>query len=197
MLQLAAAVLVSFVWMAGPLSARTLPLERMAPKEAKKIMEIKSSVFENNQVIAKKYTGEGEDVSPPLTFSSVPDKTKSLALIMDDPDAPPGTWIHWLIYDLPADTRNLRGDMPRKEFFRDGAKQGLCWGVDSFDRVGYYGPLPPPGKPHHYFFKLYALDKTSGLPPRANKEELLKAMKGHVLASAELVGIYEHGGGKP
>lgn len=185
------ALIASFFLITPLLGAASTPIVAGARQEAKKIMEIKSSAFENDHSIPKKYTGEGEDVSPPLQISTVPPKTKSFALIMDDPDAPPGTWIHWLIYDLPPDTRNLREGLPRKEAFRDGAKQGLCWGVDSFERVGYYGPLPPPGKPHHYFFKVYAIDKVLELPPRATKAELLKAMSGHVLASAELVGIYQ------
>ncbi len=164
---------------------------RVKHREAKK-MEIKSSAFAMNQAIPKEYTGEGEDISPDLEFLNVPEKTKSLALIMDDPDAPPGTWIHWVIYNLPKDTRRLPENFPRKQARKDGAKQGPCWGVDSFERFGYYGPLPPPGHPHHYFFKLFALDKMLDLSPsQATKNELLKAMKGHVLASAELVGIYQ------
>ena len=160
-------------------------------REVKK-MEIKSSAFAMNQPIPKKYTGEGEDVSPELEFINVPEKAKSLALIMDDPDAPPGTWVHWVIYNLPSDTRRLPENFPKKEALKDGTKQGPCWGVDSFERVGYYGPLPPPGKVHHYFFKLFALDKMLDLlPSKATKNELLKAMKGHVLASAELVGVYQ------
>ena len=155
-------------------------------------MEIKSSAFSMNQPIPKKYTGEGEDVSPELEFLNVPEKTKSLALIVDDPDAPPGTWVHWVIYNLRKDTRRLPENFPRKEALKDGTKQGPCWGVDSFERVGYYGPLPPPGKIHHYFFKLFALDQMLDIKPaQGTKAELLKAMKGHVLASAELVGTYQ------
>ena len=186
--KLSAWIAAVFLFLPQGLSAANL---RARHREVKK-MEIKSSAFSMNQPIPKKYTGEGEDVSPDLEFLNVPEKAKSLALIMDDPDAPPGTWIHWVIYNLPKDTRHLPENFPKKEALKDGTKQGPCWGVDSFERVGYYGPMPPPGKPHHYFFKLFALDKTLDIKPsHATKNELLKAMKGHILASAELVGVYQ------
>ncbi len=182
-------VLAASLFLSAPFLGAT-SVTGVRPK-VKKVMEIKSSAFENGEAIPKQYTGEGEDISPPLKISTVPKKTESFVLIMDDPDAPAGTWVHWLIYDLPPDTRNLHEGIPRREFFKDGVKQGLCWGVDSFDRFGYYGPLPPPGKLHHYFFKLYALDKMLKLPAKATKAELLQAIKGHSLASAELVGTYQ------
>ncbi len=109
---------------------------------------------------------------------------------MDDPDAPPGTWVHWVLYDLPADSTGLPEDVPQKERLEDGTAHGLCWGVGSFSRLGYHGPCPPPGSPHRYCFKLYALDAVLGLAPRATKSEVLKAMGGHVLAEVELVGTY-------
>lgn len=149
--------------------------------------QIKSPAFENGQPIPVKYTGQGKDVSPPLEWSGAPAGTKSFALINDDPDAPVGTWVHWVIYDIPANATNLAENIPAKETLPDGSKQGLNdWG-----RVGYGGPMPPPGKPHRYFFKLYALDTVLNLKPRATKAELLRAMQGHILAQAELMGTYQ------
>lgn len=150
-----------------------------------------SPAFKNGEKIPKIHTGDGKDLSPALHWSGVPKGTKSFALIMDDPDAPPGTWVHWVLYDIPGGLKDLPEGLPKKETLSSGAKHGQCWGVSSFDRVGYYGPLPPPGTPHHYSFRLYALDRELGLKPRAAKDQALKAMEGHVLAHAELIGIYE------
>jgi Raf kinase inhibitor-like YbhB/YbcL family protein len=149
--------------------------------------EIKSSAFDPGQPIPKKYTCEGVDVSVTLAWTDPPVGTKSLALIADDPDAPMGTWVHWVVYDLPAEARGLPDGVPKQETLRDGTKQGL----NDFGRVGYGGPCPPPGKPHRYFFKLYALDKKIGLPPRATKPQLLDAMKKHILVEAQVMGTYK------
>lgn len=154
-------------------------------------LDIKSPAFGPNGSIPRKHACDGQDVSPQLSWSGVPKEARSLALIMDDPDAPPGTWVHWVLYDLPASVAKLEEGLPKKETLSNGAKQGLCWGVEDFDRVGYYGPCPPPGSPHRYFFKLYALDKVLDLAPKADKAQLLKAMEGHILAQAELVGLYK------
>lgn len=154
-------------------------------------LKITSSAFEAKEPIPGRHTCDGEDLSPALAWSGVPEGARSLALIMDDPDAPPGTWIHWVLYDLPGEATGLPEGVPKEEKLESGAAQGQCWGVDSFSRVGYYGPCPPPGAPHRYFFKLYALDTVLGLAPRASKAEVLKAMEGHVLAQAELMGTYE------
>ena len=155
--------------------------------------ELKSPAFKANERIPKKHTGEGEDVSPALTWSGAPKGTKSFALIMDDPDAPVGLWLHWVLFDIPAAASRLPEGVAKKDALPDGSKQGECWGTEKmgYERAGYFGPLPPPGKPHRYFFKLYALDNVLGLPPKAAKTDLLKAMHGHILAQAELVGIYE------
>jgi hypothetical protein len=149
-----------------------------------------SSAFDNGGTIPQKFTADGTDISPALKWSDPPAGTKSFALIMDDPDAPPGTWVHWVIYDIPPDARGLEEGVEKKETLKNGAKQGLVWGVDSFNRVGYFGPSPPPGKPHRYYFKLYALDAPLNLPPKATKFDLEKAMKGHILAEAQWMGKY-------
>jgi hypothetical protein len=122
-----------------------------------------------------------------LQWSNVPPAAKSLALICDDPDAPMGVWVHWVIYDLPPSTAGLSEDAPKSPELASGARQG----VNDFTRLGYGGPAPPPGRPHRYFFKLYALDLKPGLKPGLTKKELLKAMEGHVLAEGQLMGTYQ------
>ncbi len=149
--------------------------------------EIKSSAFEHNQAIPKKYSCESSDVSPPLSWSNPPQGTKGFALIADDPDAPMGTWVHWVLYDLPSSNHGLPEAVPTQETLASGGSQGL----NDFKKVGYGGPCPPPGKPHRYFFKLYALDGKTNLKPRATKQQLLDAMKGHILGETQLVGTYK------
>lgn len=149
--------------------------------------ELKSDAFSQNSPIPAKYTCQGEDTSPPLSWSGAPEGTKSFALISDDPDAPMGTWVHWLIYDIPAEVNQLPQGVATKEVLDDGSKQG----VTDFGRVGYGGPCPPPGKPHRYFFKLYALDTVLDRQPGLSKKELLKAIEGHILAEAQLIGTYQ------
>jgi Raf kinase inhibitor-like YbhB/YbcL family protein len=153
-------------------------------------MKLSSDAFDAGASIPRRHSCDGEDVSPALHWSGVPEGTKSFALIMDDPDAPPGTWVHWVLYDLAGDATGLPENLPKHERLEGGAVQGACWGVDRFSRVGYHGPCPPPGGPHRYFFRLYALDTARELNPRATKAQLLSAMKGHVLAEAELMGTY-------
>jgi hypothetical protein len=153
-------------------------------------LKITSSAFVENGKIPTKHTCDGQDVSPALAWTGVPKGTKSLLLIMDDPDAPPGTWVHWVLYDLPADSAGLPEGVAGKERLENGAAHGVCWGVDRFSRIGYHGPCPPPGSPHRYVFKLYALDRPLGLAPRASKFDVAKAMEGHVLAEGQLVGTY-------
>jgi Raf kinase inhibitor-like YbhB/YbcL family protein len=152
-------------------------------------IQLNSEAFSEGQPIPAKYTGDGEDISPPLRWSSPPPGTKSFALICDDPDAPAGTWVHWVVYDLPASTTLLPAKLPPDEILPDGTRQGIT----DFKKVGYGGPYPPPGKPHRYFFKLYALDTALALKPRATKQQLLKAMQGHILAETSLMGVYQRG----
>jgi Raf kinase inhibitor-like YbhB/YbcL family protein len=150
-------------------------------------MTITSSAFRFGQPIPAKYTCEGEDVSPPLQWSDLPAGAKSLSLICDGPDAPVGTGVHWVVYDLPLTKGELTKNVPATQTLPDGAKQGR----NDFKRVGYGGPCPPPGKPHRYYFKLYALDTDLGLKPGATKQDLLRAMEGHILAEAQLMGTYQ------
>ncbi len=114
-------------------------------------MNLTSPAFDFSEQIPKIHTGDGDDCSPALRWENVPEATKSFALIMDDPDAPVGTWVHWVLYDLPPTQTELPQGVPKTEAGPGGSQNGLCWGVDKFERVGYYGPLPPPGKPHRYF----------------------------------------------
>jgi hypothetical protein len=150
-------------------------------------MKLVSTAFENGRPIPVQYTGDGPDVSPHLQWSDAPAGTKSFALICDDPDAPAGTWVHWVIHGLPGSAKELPEKIPTAESLPDGLKQG----INDFGRIGYGGPLPPPGKPHRYFFKLYALDAAPALKPRATKQELLRAMEGHTLAEAQVMGTYQ------
>lgn len=149
--------------------------------------QIKSKAFEDKAPIPSKYTGDGPDVSPPLVWTNAPEGTKVFVLICDDPDAPVGTWVHWVLYDIPVDIRALDEAMPKDEQVLGSAKQGR----NDFRRIGYDGPSPPRGKPHRYLFKLYAMDKETGLKPGATKDQVLKAIKGHVLAQTELTGTYQ------
>jgi Raf kinase inhibitor-like YbhB/YbcL family protein len=152
-------------------------------------IEVTSAAFEDGGFIPVRYTCQGEDVSPPLEWANVPADVRSLALICDDPDAPRGTWVHWVVYDIPPGFTALAEAIPPHEVTPDGAKQGL----NDFNRLGYGGPCPPPGGPHRYFFKLYALDIEPGLPAGATKADLLRAIEGHVLEEGQLVGKYERG----
>jgi Raf kinase inhibitor-like YbhB/YbcL family protein len=149
-------------------------------------LQIFSPAFSAGETIPKKFTCDGPDVSPPLKWNDPPANTQSIALIMDDPDAPVGTWVHWVLYDLPAATRELPEGVPKQEQLSSGARQGR----NDFGKIGYGGPCPPAGKPHRYFFKLYALDAKLGLKAGATKADVERAMKGHVLAQGELVGRY-------
>lgn len=149
-------------------------------------LELTSSAFKSGDPIPRRYTCEDEDLSPPLHWTVPPAATKSFVIIADDPDAPAGTWVHWVIYDLPLDLRGLTEGVSPKDRLPDGALQGL----NDFKRVGYGGPCPPPGKPHRYYFTLYALDVMLNLKPRATKAQVLDGCKGHVLAEAQLMGRF-------
>jgi Raf kinase inhibitor-like YbhB/YbcL family protein len=149
-------------------------------------IELSSTAFAEGATIPKKYTGDGQDVSPPLRWAEPPQATKSFALICDDPDAPVGTWVHWVLYNLPADRRELPEAVPAEKTLAGGARQGK----NDFKTLGYGGPAPPKGKPHRYYFKLYALDTALDLDAGASKSQVVAAMKGHVLAEGQLTGLY-------
>ena len=149
-------------------------------------MDLMSPAFSDGEMIPKKYTCDGADVSPPLEWSLVPSGTKSVALICDDPDAPMGPWVHWVYYDIPPETKRLPESIAPEKHTANGGKQG----INDFRKIGYGGPCPPGGT-HRYFFKLYALDALLNLSPGATKKELLKAMEGHILGEAELMGKYK------
>ncbi|MCY2929884.1 MAG: YbhB/YbcL family Raf kinase inhibitor-like protein [Planctomycetota bacterium] len=147
-------------------------------------IQLTSTAFAQGQPIPKKHTGEGADVSPPLAWAGAPAGAKAFALLVDDPDAPVGDWVHWLLYNIPATTSALKeGVTPKDAAGTDGKNS---WG-----KIGYRGPMPPPGKAHRYFFKLYALDADLALPPGLTKKEFLQKIDGHVLAEGQLMGTYK------
>ncbi|HEV8610659.1 MAG TPA: YbhB/YbcL family Raf kinase inhibitor-like protein [Thermoanaerobaculia bacterium] len=148
-------------------------------------LEVWSPAFPEGGAIPAKYTCDGKDVSPPLSWSGVPAGTKSLALICDDPDAPAGVWVHWVAYDLPASSTGFPEAVPPREEIPSGGRQGR----NDFRKIGYGGPCPPSGT-HRYVFTVSAFDRTVGLPPGATKAQLLAAMRGHVLAEGWLTGKY-------
>ncbi|HID74936.1 MAG TPA: YbhB/YbcL family Raf kinase inhibitor-like protein [Planctomycetaceae bacterium] len=161
-------------------------------------IQLTSTAFADGQPIPAKYTEDGDDLSPPLAWSNLPEGTEELALICDDPDAPspsrpaPEPWVHWVIYKIPADTTELAEGIPRQQQLDKPA--GAMQGVNSWssDNIGYRGPAPPAGSgKHRYFFKLYALDAKLDLKPGASKAELRQAMEGHVLGTGQLVGTYQ------
>lgn len=149
-------------------------------------ISIRSSAFAEGTGIPSAYTCDGEDISPPLEWSDAPDTTQSFAVICDDPDAPNGTWVHWIIYDIPADTNGIDEKQPHNKALSNGAKQGM----NDFKNIGYGGPCPPRGT-HRYFFRIYALDTQLGLGPGASKDDLVRAMEGHILEEGSLKGKYE------
>ena len=148
-------------------------------------MNLTSSAFTEGGTIPRQYTCDGNDISPPLSWSDVPDGTKSFALIADDPDAPAGTWVHWVVYNIPAGTTKLQEQVPASKILPDGSVQG----INDFKKTGYGGPCPPGGI-HRYFFKLYALSGSVDLGPNATKNELLQAMEGKIVSETKLMGTY-------
>ena len=143
-------------------------------------IQLTSNAFKEGESIPKRHTCDGDDLSPALSWSGVPQGSASLALIADDPDAPAGTWVHWVLADLSPDLTGLM----------EGAAGVGVQGVNGFRRTGYGGPCPPRGSTHRYYFKLYALDKTLGLKPGMTKSDVEKAMQGHILAQGQLMGRY-------
>ena len=145
-----------------------------------------SSAFAPGETIPNLHTCDGEDISPPLVWSGAPAQVKSFALLCDDPDAPRGTWVHWVLYDLDPGLTELPAALPRTAAVAGGAVQGK----NDFGKLGYGGPCPPRGPAHRYFFRLLALDRQLGLPAGATMREVLAAAEGHILARTELMGRY-------
>ena len=164
------------------------PANRTTYKEgAAMSFTLVSPAFPNGEPIAARYTCDGADLSPALAWSEVPAASQSLALIADDPDAPAGTWTHWLLWNIPAHAMLLAENAPKVELLDNGARQG----VNDFNRIGYGGPCPPPGKPHRYFFRLYALDARLDLKPGASRNQLELAMKPYLIANTQWMGTYK------
>jgi Raf kinase inhibitor-like YbhB/YbcL family protein len=153
-------------------------MEKTAKQVGHKMMEVTSEAFENHGVIPNKYTCDGENISPPLEIHQIPAQAKSLAIIVDDPDAPAGTWVHWLMWNLPV-TSHLK----------ENEAKGIQ-GINDFKHRQYGGPCPPDGT-HRYFFKVYALDTQLDLSPNAHKEQLEKSMNGHIIGFGQLIGMYK------
>ena len=151
-------------------------------------MQLTSPAFTENGMIPAKYTCDGQDISPALAWAGLPAGTKSLALICDDPDAPVGTWVHWVLFNIAPTSVQLEENVKAEK----EAKNGMRQGSNGWSKIGYGGPCPPSGT-HRYYFKLYALDSTLDLKPGATKAELLQAMKGHILAEAQLMAKYQRG----
>ena len=149
--------------------------------------DLSSASFAAAQLIPTRFTCEGSDASPELSWKDAPNAARSFALIADDPDAPVGTWVHWVLYNLPADAKELPEGVQKQEQLPNGALQGR----NDFRKIGYGGPCPPAGKAHRYFFKLYALDSKLDLKAGASKADLEGAMKGHILGQAQIVGLYK------
>ena len=158
----------------------------ISPPETHRKMALGSSAFKDGQPIPSQYTCDGKNISPPLAWNGAPANTASLALIVDDPDAPTGVWTHWVMFNLPADGSDLPEDASRS----DAALHSAIQGRNDFKHTGYGGPCPPAGKQHRYFFKIYALDITLNLPSGASRKEVEAAMTKHVLAEGQLMGTY-------
>ena len=183
-LQILALTIIPVIFLSGVV---TLSQEGKEKRGGKKMsITITSSAFDDGEMIPVQYTCDGEDISPPLQWEGVPEAAKSLALICDDPDAPGKTWVHWVLFNLPADTSSLQENFPSDATLENGIVQGIT----DFGDHGYGGPCPPGGT-HRYYFKLYALDTTLELDSTAQKTEVLDAMEAHVLAEGQLMGRYE------
>lgn len=182
-LLLTTVLIFSCVFLPGCGGGNVPPLtdDRNAGEE--KNMKLTSPVFNNGDYIPDKYTCDGENVNPPLEISGVPENAKSLVLIIDDPDAPAGDWVHWTVWNIPPDTRNIS---------ENSVPFGVAEGLTDFGRPGYGGPCPPSGV-HHYQFKLYALDILLNISASASKKDIEKAIDGCIISQTILVGIYKKG----
>jgi Raf kinase inhibitor-like YbhB/YbcL family protein len=153
-------------------------------------IEVTSAAFHEGETIPAQYTCDGDNVSPPLRWGRLPKDSQSLALICEDPDAPSGTFVHWLIFNLPPIVSDLPEAMPT---YQDLEETGAIQGRNDFNNIGYDGPCPPPGNPHRYYFRLYALDTKLELTAGAKKREFMHALEGHILGEGHLMGTYQRG----
>jgi Raf kinase inhibitor-like YbhB/YbcL family protein len=183
------ASLLVLMWAAVAGCAQPAPLEETAPPDSGKVaFAITSPAFADGANIPVKYTCHGQNVSPPLDWSQGPVGTASFALIMDDPDA---AYTHWVIFNLPPDAHGLSEAVPKDDKLASGALQGKIGSGGIGYPIGYFGPCPPKGSPHHYRFTLYALDKSLDLAAGTSKDQVLQAMQGHILAESMLIGLYQ------
>jgi Raf kinase inhibitor-like YbhB/YbcL family protein len=155
-------------------------------------IQVLSTAFREGEMIPIQYTCDGINVSPPLRWGGIPKDTRSLALICEDPDAPSGVFIHWVLFNLPPIVSNLSEAVPATETLEES---GALQGRNGFGEIRYGGPCPPPGKPHRYFFRLYALDSKLEIPPGSTRQELGRAMEGHTLVEGHLMGTYQRKAG--
>lgn len=170
----------------------TPTVEKKKKGGTKMSIKITSSAFAEGEMIPKKYSCDGERISPPLKWENIPEDAKSLVLISDDPDAPAGTWVHWVVYDMSPNIKELPEAIPSVDLLEDieGLNITGKQGINSAHRIGYYPPCPPSGT-HRYFFKIYALDLMLNLNTGASKKKVLKAMEGHIIAQGQLMGKYK------
>src|ERR1039457_4849424 len=182
------AKLAALVLLLGTVGGSTVAVQShpSAGGRSSMTLVLKSTAFAPGAEISKKYSCEAADVSPGLQWSGTPARTVSFALIMDDPDAPAGTWVHWVLWNLPASAHELPEAVAKQDQLGDGTREGR----NSSRTIGYNGPCPPPGKPHRYFFRLYALDEKLSLAPGADSADLQATMKGHIVGEAEYMGTY-------
>lgn len=159
---------------------------RQAEDSSHSAFRLESSAFREGETIPRQFTCEGEDISPALRWTAPPAGTRSFVLIAEDPDAPGGVWTHWIVFNLPAHVHQIPENVAKQAQVPGGGLQGL----NSFGHIGYGGPCPPPGRPHHYFFRLYALDTVLSLKAGTSRQEVLDAVKGHILAKTHLMGLF-------
>jgi Raf kinase inhibitor-like YbhB/YbcL family protein len=184
---LLALVMLAFVACSNRPPQAAPPPATPATQQQKSELKLTSTAFKEGEAIPRGYTCDGANVSPPLEWTGVPKSAKTIAIIADDPDAPTGTWVHWVLYNLPAAGLGMIENTPLTETLNGGGAQGK----NDFGKIGYGGPCPPSGT-HRYFFKFYALDSELPLKPGATKNDVEKAMEGHTVGQAQLIGTYHH-----
>ncbi len=166
-----------------------LPSRVGAEGTAKKEIKVSSSSFTKDSTMPKKFTGDGEDLSPSISWDreGIPKKTRSIAVTCEDPDAPVGTWFHWIVYNIPPEAKGLEENLAKKPVLKDGIKQGS----NDFRKIGYNGPAPPRGPIHHYNFKVFALKDKLSLKPGCDKKQFYRAIEGKILGQGKITGVYQ------